>query len=177
MSRHYQIDKSKYLLPLELQALHRTLAENFASDFRNVVMIRLLLQTGARASELLNITESDIYPDSHGIFLRGLKGSKDREIPIPEALFDNVRACIYTRTVRTRIFPLALRTLQGIWYQYRPCNKKIHSTRHTFAINLYRKTKDLRLVQLALGHRRMSSTLVYSEYVYETEEFKRLLVG
>ncbi len=32
----------------------------------------------------------------------------------------------------------------------------VHSLRHTFAMNLYRQTGDLRLVQAALGHRHIS---------------------
>jgi site-specific recombinase XerD len=33
---------------------------------------------------------------------------------------------------------------------------------HTFAMNLYRKTGDLRLVQTALGHRHISTTEIYA---------------
>ena len=38
----------------------------------------------------------------------------------------------------------------------------VHSTRHTFAMNLYRETGDLRLVQTALGHRHISTTEIYA---------------
>jgi site-specific recombinase XerD len=38
----------------------------------------------------------------------------------------------------------------------------VHSLRHTFAMNLYRKTGDLRLVQTALGHRHISTTEIYA---------------
>jgi integrase len=36
-----------------------------------------------------------------------------------------------------------------------------HDLRHTFAAALYQRFRDLSLVQVALGHRRLSSTLVY----------------
>ncbi|MFH1219042.1 MAG: tyrosine-type recombinase/integrase [Candidatus Eisenbacteria bacterium] len=38
----------------------------------------------------------------------------------------------------------------------------VHSTRHTFAMNLYRQSGDLRLVQTALGHRHISTTEIYA---------------
>ena len=47
-------------------------------------------------------------------------------------------------------------------------NASVHSTRHTFATRLYRHTKDLRLVQRALGHRFLSTTQVYL-HVADTE--------
>ena len=38
----------------------------------------------------------------------------------------------------------------------------VHSLRHTVAMNLYRQTGDLRLVQTALGHRHISTTEIYA---------------
>jgi site-specific recombinase XerD len=37
----------------------------------------------------------------------------------------------------------------------------IHSFRHTFATRLYEKTGDLRLTQMALGHKRIATTEIY----------------
>jgi len=38
----------------------------------------------------------------------------------------------------------------------------VHALRHTFATRLYGRTRDLRLVQQALGHRSVTSTEVYT---------------
>lgn len=45
----------------------------------------------------------------------------------------------------------------GIRGRYSP-----HSLRHTFAMTLHSRTSDVLLVQTALGHRAISSTLVYA---------------
>jgi integrase len=40
-------------------------------------------------------------------------------------------------------FRSAIIDFRQVWDLYRPCAKKFHALRHTFAIRLYRKTKDL----------------------------------
>ncbi len=45
-----------------------------------------------------------------------------------------------------------------------------HTLRHTFATDLYRETKNLRLVQKALGHASIQTTEVYTHIVDEELE-------
>ena len=40
-----------------------------------------------------------------------------------------------------------------------------HALRHTFATDLYAETKNLRLVQKALGHADVSTTMIYTHLV------------
>jgi len=44
---------------------------------------------------------------------------------------------------------------------------RFHSLRHTFAMRVYARTKDLLLVKKLLGHRSINSTLVYAEALDE----------
>jgi len=45
-----------------------------------------------------------------------------------------------------------------------------HTFRHTFATDLYRETKNIRLVQKALGHSDLSTTMIYTHVVDEELE-------
>jgi len=173
MSR-YQLNKSKYLLRSEEEELKRVLKLFEERDKRDTVLIELALATGARASEILAITGKDLEAENQTVFIKGIKGSNDREIPLKSRL--------YTRLERlnsgpdVRLFKISYPRLVQIWLSFRPCNKKFHSLRHTFALNLYKKTKDIRLVQVALGHRSIQNTMIYADYVYTTNELRKLIL-
>lgn len=171
----HQLNKEKYLKPIEVVELLERLDGAKRKEARNVLMIRLLLKTGARASELLAVRPMDLHIETHSVFIMGLKEGKDRELPIPHQLFSQLHD-MATGPRDKPIFPIALRTLQGIWYDLRPCEKKLHALRHTFAFNLYKNTKDILLVKMALGHKSIQSTMVYQEHLYEQEAFERLVL-
>lgn len=144
-------------------------------DPRNTLLIELGLRTGARAQELLNILKSDLNSYDESVLIRGLKNSNDREIPLKSDYF--VELSRYAESVSgQRVFPITYDRLYQIWDLYRPIPKKFHSLRHTFAIELYQKTKDLRLVQVALGHRNITNTMVYADYIYSQQELRRLIL-
>lgn len=174
-SVRYALNKTKYLLDPEVQHLESTLKRYSLTDNRNTLILELGLKTGARATELLNIRKQDINSFDETILIRGLKGSSDRELPIPNDLFR--RLILFASTQPSeKIFDITYNRLRDIWVIYRPCHKKFHALRHTFAIRLYKKTKDLRLVQLALGHRNITNTMVYADYVYSQNELRKLIL-
>jgi len=45
-----------------------------------------------------------------------------------------------------------------------------HTLRHTFATRFYRETGDIRMVQKALGHSDLSTTMIYTHVVDEELE-------
>lgn len=163
------MNKSKFLSKLELAELRRVLEINRETDPRNVLLIELALATGARASELLSVKKQDL--DAGSVLIHGIKSSNDREIPLKPALFKALLAL-----PGDLLFPISYQRLVQIWNQYRPVKKGIHSIRHTVALTIFAKHRDIRLVQVVLGHRNIQNTLVYSAYHYEQTELKRLLI-
>ena len=167
--------RTKYLSPSELSLLHSVLARFRSTNVREVLLFDILLATGARSSELLNVTVSDLNPHDQTIFFRGLKGSRDRAIPVTPDLFKRLSAYTASMHPTERVFKLSYTRLQALWSLYRPIRKPLHCLRHTFAITLYKRHKDLYLVQRALGHRSITSTMVYQDYVYGLDEMRKVL--
>lgn len=171
----YSLNKNKYLLEPEVQRLRKILSDYQDKDPRNCFLIGLGLRTGARATELLNLQKSDLNTYDQSVFIRGIKGSNDREIPLHSQYFEQLMK--FSGSVSgTQLFDISYMRLYQIWEFYRPIPKKFHSLRHTFAIELYQKTKDLRLVQVALGHRNITNTMIYADYVYSQQELRRLIL-
>ncbi len=171
----YQLNKNKYLLSPELEKLNQILQTYQSQDTRNCLLIQLGLKTGARAQELLNIQKLDVNLYDETVFIKGIKGSNDREIPLPSLIFLQMKLFM-EKLESKKLFDISYDRLYQIWNHYRPVEKKFHCLRHTFAIQLYKKTKDIRLVQVALGHRNITNTMIYADYVYSQEELKKLIL-
>jgi integrase/recombinase XerC len=172
----YALNKNKYLLDPEVERLERILEQSIQLEPRDCLLLYLGLRTGARATELLELRHADLNSYDGTVFIRGIKGSNDRELPVHPALFEKLLAYSQNVPRNDGLFPIGYHRLRQVWDWYRPVPKKFHSLRHTFAIRLYRKTKDLRLVQVALGHRNITNTMVYADYVYSQQELKKLIL-
>jgi site-specific recombinase XerD len=175
MQNRYSLNKNKYLLPPEAERLRKIVEDFKDSDPRNCLMLSLGLRTGARAQELLNLQKTDLNTYDQTVFIRGIKNSNDREIPLVARFFEELHR-YSEKAPGTRLFDISYHRLYQIWEFYRPVPKKFHSLRHTFAIELYQKTKDLRLVQVALGHRNITNTMIYADYIYSQQELRRLIL-
>jgi integrase len=173
--KRYALNKTKYLLEPEVERLEEILFRFQSVSERDCLLLELALNTGARAQELLNITKLDLDLYHRTVLIRGLKGSNDRELPLRTDLFDRLWRHS-ERQVESVLFNFTYNRFRQIWDQFRPVPKKLHSLRHTFAIRLYKRTRDLRLVQVALGHRNIANTMVYADYVYSQDELRRLIV-
>lgn len=176
MATRYALNKNKYLLDPEVDRLERVLERDFNTNPRDVLILQLALRTGARATELLELRHVDMNTYDGTLFIRGIKGSNDRELPIAPEVFERLVHFGGAVPRNENLFNIGYHRLRQIWDWYRPVPKKFHSLRHTFAIRLYRKTKDLRLVQVALGHRNITNTMIYADYVYSQQELKKLIL-
>jgi len=151
-STRYSLNKNKYLLEPELEKLNSLIDSYMDSDMRNCLLLKLGLKTGARAQELLNLKKVDINVYEESILIRGIKGSNDREIPLKSDIFRLLKK--YSDSQESQVlFPISYSRLRQIWEFYRPVPKKFHCLRHTFAIQIYKKTRQISLWKMALGHK------------------------
>jgi integrase/recombinase XerD len=140
-------------------------------------MMTLMLNAGLRASEVLHLRGRDIDWTSGQLMVREGKGKKDRSLWLSEPDLDLLRAWKSRRPVAGE---LLFTTLRGTPIKDRDLRAMVkrrarkagiikdvhpHMLRHTFATDLYRVTKDIRLVQKTLGHADLSTTMIYTHLV------------
>jgi integrase/recombinase XerD len=168
----------------EQGALIRQPNPNRRTGLCSLCFLRLMLNTGLGAVEVLNRKVSDIDWQSGKVMVREGKGKKDRtlwigaedlkllkkwlkfqaKLPGSEFLFPTSEGKrLQDRYLRCLVKRLAQQA--GIAKDVHP-----HMLRHTFATDLLRQTKDLRLTQKALGHAHFASTQVYTHIVDDEME-------
>lgn len=177
MTKLHQITKFKYLNDVQLFELKQSIE---LSNTRDSLIVRLLLETGMRGSELCNTTTQclDLNDLNQAtIFIQATKGSKDREVPLQAQTAYLLSQYLLKENLQPndKLFDVKERMLRNIWAKFKPKGSKgVHSLRHTFAIKLFEKFRDIKLVQTALGHRSITSTMVYADFVYSKNELNKL---
>lgn len=169
------MNKNKYLTDSEASHLEALLLSRMKGDRRNALMFLLGLKTGARAQELLNLTKADVNLEDRSIFIKGMKGSNDREIPLHYSVFQALLG--YMSSIDgDKLFDITYDRWYQLWLFWRPVKKSPHCLRHTAAIQLLKKTGNVHLVQSFLGHKSIRSTEVYMKYLYTKEELRKAIL-
>ncbi|MDF3131285.1 integron integrase, partial [Kiritimatiellaeota bacterium B1221] len=78
----------------EIQRLIRQIEEE-----EKALMVKLLYGTGMRVSEGVRLRVQDVNFDTHEIMVRAGKGDKDRRVPLPKTLVEDLRAQLARRRV------------------------------------------------------------------------------
>lgn len=171
-----EITSQKYLSRSEVSELEKSLSH---SPLKTRLVIRFLLETGCRGCEVRDLKVGDFDLKERVVVIRGKKHGKTRQIPLSEALVGEISEFIHGEKISQDkpIFELSRSGLKYLWYQARPVKKGVHALRHSFAVYLYEKTRDIRLVQYCMGHRSINSTLVYADLVDSRGKLEKALQG
>ena len=139
---------------------------------RDYMIIYILSKTGIRASELCSMTPQDLQ-DTNELIIRG-KGNKIRTIDITPTFKMIVRSYILTNNIKNkeRIIKVSRQRIYQLTKEIAQCNP--HMFRHSYAIHLLRATKNIRYVQMQLGHSTILTTQVYLRYMDFDEEKQKL---
>ncbi len=143
----------------------------------NRLLIKLLVFTGIRVDELINIKKDDIYLENNQYYIKVLgKGNKERVVNVDNYKIDKdyLRCLRINRSNNELLFITTQKGKVSAQYVYNLVKNLLeysnivkdksgaHMLRHTFATHLYRKTKDILLVQKALGHEDLKTTQIYT---------------
>ena len=134
-------------------------------DPRDKLIVRTIYATGVRVSELCNMNLEDIDFDEHTIKIRG-KGDKIRVVFVDDDTTAEILKFIGNRIVGPLFVGqqgkhISSRAIQHIFKHYAPSGITPHKIRHSYASELYRRSKNLRVVQENLGHTSIKTTEIY----------------
>lgn len=127
----------------------------------------MFYSTGVRLSELLNIEINDIDWENNRIFIRSLKGGKNRHVPIHKLTAKYIRKYINDYSPTKFLFngqnrpQYSTASVQKIFKRASHGMVNPHLMRHTFLTNMIEKV-DVFMAQELAGHLSLSSTLYYN---------------
>ena len=152
---------------------------------RDRLILKLLIATGARVSEILNLKIKDVENQDYE-FIKVLgKGSKYRVIPMYDSLETEIKE--YMLTFRPdlkgsdetfKLFPGIRR--ENFWKRLKKIAKDAgikksvypHIFRHSVATVLLSNGADIRIVQEILGHSNITTTEIYTHV--EKSDLKKI---
>ena len=136
--------------------------------------------SGLRASEIVHLKISDIDSDRMILRVDNGKGQRDRHAMLSPALLEILRAWYREGQAKRKMLPggwlfpgqnpinpLSARQLGRAFLRARDdagIEKQVslHSLRHAFATHLLEQHEDIRVIQVLLGHKKITNTARYS---------------
>jgi integrase/recombinase XerC/integrase/recombinase XerD len=135
-------------------------------DERDKLIVRTIYATGVRVSELCGINIEDIDFEEHTIRIKG-KGDKIRIVFVDDETLESMKIFIGNTKITGPLFEgqqgkhISPRAIQHIFRHYAPVGITPHKIRHSYASELYRRSKNLRVLQENLGHTSIKTTEIY----------------
>jgi integrase/recombinase XerD len=143
-------------------------------NLKHRMMLMTIYACGLRRGELLNLVPSDIQSNRNLLLIRMAKGRRDRVVPIPSSLIDQLREYFRYYKPKKYLFEglkpgekYSERSLQMVLKS--ACDKArvrkpvtLHWLRHSFATHLLERGTDIRFIQELLGHQSTKTTQIYT---------------
>jgi site-specific recombinase XerD len=140
---------------------------------RDYALVDLLLSTGIRLGSCIALDVEDVDLDAGELRLKTTKGDRPERVFLSRGIADHLRRWLadrdagplFTDRRRQRLSPRHVHRRFRHWLRAAGITRAAspHTTRHTFATALLARTGNLALVQAALRHRSITSTMVYAK--------------
>jgi len=152
----------------------------------------LIYGCGLRISEAASLPVTAIDKASGLLRIVG-KGNKERVVPVPRSVHDNLRRIWLAEDHRDRrwLFPNSSRTgpvatdvlvrtfADAVKAADLPGGRRAtpHTLRHAYATRLFERKVDTRVVQVLLGHENIATTTIYTHLTEPTRASLRKLLN
>ena len=179
---------------LSRQQVHDLLAHVRLRRYRTP--LKLIYCCGLRLSECLNLTLHDVLGSEGKLLIRDGKGGKDRVLPLPQAMLDDLRVywkfhrhplllfpntgrgdnseASVKRRMKVATEPMPHGSLQRLLIVARKAlnlpQATPHTLRHSYATHMIEAGASLNLVQALLGHKNLSTTQIYLHLTLQSEQ-------
>ena len=173
--------RSTRKLPVVLTLEEASRIVNAPENSKHRLMLKTTYSAGLRASEVITLKPGDIESDRMLIKVEGGKGKKDRYTLLSVKLLEELRHYYKTFRPKTYLFPSSYKKDQPLCYEtlrsvYEKARKKagvnkgpgLHTLRHAFATHLLEAGYDIRKIQVLMGHKSLSTTMIYLHVSKET---------
>jgi len=153
--------RTEYLLEREVELVLDLLT------YENRLVMRTLLHTGLRISDVLSIKTDQLKPN---FWITEQKTGKRRQVGLPEPLLSDLRQSAGTEWVFPGARPGKHRTRQAVWKDVKRAaeaarltqNVAPHSARKVYAVQLLERYGDIERVRRALNHGGIEVTMIYA---------------
>jgi len=142
-------------------------------NVRDQLIIKTPFYEGLRRMELIGLQKQDIDFTKGTILVHG-KGNKQRVLPLHLELRSELREYSKRLQPQHQLIQLVPRMINDIVGRY---SKQVgihcypHLLRHSFAANLYKRTKNIWLVSKMLGHSKLETTVKYLRSLNILDDF------
>ncbi|MBU1017309.1 MAG: tyrosine-type recombinase/integrase [Patescibacteria group bacterium] len=181
---HPKLDPKKPRILSKVE--YRALRDAAKTDFRSAAMVEVLLQTGVRISELANIRLSDIEFGENGkagkMHVPRVETKEERNIPLNAVSQKAIREYLEIRPKSKKDYlfitktgnPLLIRniraTIDRLFRLAGVEQVKVNDLRHTFVVHHLRMGVNITHLSKIAGHKRLSTTEKYLEFVEQRAE-------
>jgi len=155
----------KFLSYKEIQESLSLIDRTTWIGLRDYALILFLYATGARVSEALELSRTDI--DGEWLHIRHAKGEKERIVPIAKvsriaideylSVLKHEKEFVWVNYKATKLSRISAYKITQKYLGVSP-----HVLRHSYATSLITGGADLRVVQELLGHASLLTTQVYT---------------
>jgi site-specific recombinase XerD len=163
---------------------------------RYLIPVKLIYCCGLRLSECLNLTIHDVRGSESKLLIRDGKGGKDRMLPLPQTMLEDLRKywafhrnplLLFPNVGRGHDSPASVKQRMKAANEPMPHNslqrllvlarKELnlpeatpHTLRHSYATHMIEAGASLKLVQTLMGHKNLSTTEIYLHLTLQSEE-------
>lgn len=154
---------------------------NVPENLKHRLILMTAYSAGLRASEVIVLKPEHIDSKRMLIKVENGKGGKDRYTLLSERLLKELRHYYKIFQPKTYLFPSSYKDKGLLCYEsvrsiYANARKKagikkgpgLHTLRHSFATHLLEAGYDIRKIQILMGHKSLSTTIIYLHVSRET---------